>query len=58
MTARITMAQEAVMEPNVETKPEEDDDSPLLVCKHCNHIVPRTIVCLYCGALITRKALD
>jgi hypothetical protein len=49
------MAQEAVVETIIES-PTEEEDAPLLICKACNHLVPRTIVCLWCGARIEKDA--
>ncbi len=31
------------------------EDSPLLVCKGCGKLVPRTNLCLYCGSPILFK---
>ena len=42
------MAQEALLE-NVDVKPIHE---ALYLCETCDHVVPRTVVCLYCGALI------
>jgi hypothetical protein len=27
----------------------------LYLCETCDHVVPKTVVCLYCGALIPAK---
>jgi hypothetical protein len=43
------MAQEVLLENIVATKPIHE---ALYLCKACDHVVPRTVVCLYCGALI------
>lgn len=42
------MAQETVMEVQLET-PTEEIHEALLVCSGCSHVVPRTMVCIYCG---------
>jgi len=42
------MAQETVIEHPPET-PREEIHEALLVCSGCSHIVPRTMVCIYCG---------
>lgn len=43
------MAQEALLENIAVTKPIHE---ALYLCKACDHVVPKTVVCLYCGALI------
>ena len=43
------MAQEALLETIDVTKPIHE---ALYLCKACDHVVPKTVVCLYCGALI------
>lgn len=48
------MAQEAVVE-LVEEQSTEKVNETLVVCKSCNHLVPKTMVCLYCGAPILFK---
>ena len=53
---RLTLAQETIIEnPIIETVEEEDDIDPLTNCKSCNHLVPTTMLCLYCGAPILFK---
>ncbi|MBN2336569.1 hypothetical protein JXL21_13505 [Candidatus Bathyarchaeota archaeon] len=47
------MAQEQACEPPLEA-PEKEDDA-LTVCENCEHIVPKTMMCLYCGAPILFK---
>jgi len=50
------MAQETVMD--VKTAPSEHRDvenHALVVCRSCGHLVPRTMMCLYCGAPILFK---
>ncbi len=42
------MAQEALLETIDVTKPIHE---ALYLCKACDHVVPKTVVCLYCGAL-------
>ena len=42
--------QEAVVDLDEETSAEVDE--ALVVCGSCEHLVPRTMVCLYCGAPI------
>jgi hypothetical protein len=34
------------------------DDGPLTVCKNCLKLVPKTMLCLYCGAHILYKKLE
>jgi hypothetical protein len=46
------MAQEALLENIVLTKPIHE---ALYLCTACDHVVPRTVVCLYCGALIPKE---
>ena len=33
----------------------EEIDEALTRCKNCNHIVPKTMLCLYCGSPILYK---
>jgi len=50
------MAQEAVL--NGESAPVEyeyAEERAVVVCKNCGHLVPRTMMCLYCGAPILFK---
>jgi len=49
------MAQQTIFESlakPVEKKAERKVDKALTVCKKCEHLVPKTMVCLYCGAPI------
>jgi uncharacterized OB-fold protein len=48
------MEQQAVVELAEEALAEELKDV-LVVCKSCSHLVPKTMVCLYCGAPILFK---
>ena len=48
------MTQEAVLARPVETAVEEVNEA-LTVCSSCDHLVPKTNVCLYCGAPILFK---
>jgi rRNA maturation endonuclease Nob1 len=32
-----------------------DEESPLVICEGCRKLVPRTNLCLYCGAPILYK---
>ncbi len=48
------MEQQAVIELTEEAPAEEFKDV-LVICKSCDHLVPRTMVCLYCGAPILFK---
>ena len=48
------MAQEAILEHAVETEVEELHEA-LAICESCSHLVPKTMVCLYCGAPILFK---
>ena len=43
------MAQEAILENIDVLKPIHE---ALYLCEACDHVVPRTVVCLYCGVLI------
>jgi rRNA maturation endonuclease Nob1 len=45
------LVQEAVVDLDEETSVDEVDEA-LVVCGSCEHLVPRTMVCLYCGAPI------
>lgn len=48
------MEQEVALEQAVE-QPIAEEDEALTVCKSCNHLVPKTMVCLYCGTPILFK---
>ncbi len=48
------MEQRAALEQTVEP-PIAQADEALAVCKSCNHLVPKTMVCLYCGTPILFK---
>jgi rRNA maturation endonuclease Nob1 len=48
------MAQGAALEQAVEP-PIAEANEALAVCKNCNHLVPKTMVCLYCGTPILFK---
>jgi rRNA maturation endonuclease Nob1 len=48
------MTQEAVLARPVEPAVEEVNEA-LTVCRSCDHLVPKTNVCLYCGAPILFK---
>ena len=51
----IALAQETVMEEHPE--PVVDDPHGILTkCAGCNHLVPKTMVCLYCGHPIMYNA--
>lgn len=43
------MAQDIV---DIQEEESLDLDSPLVVCKGCGKVVPKTHLCLYCGAPI------
>ena len=43
------MAQEALLE-NIDVTKQIHE--ALYLCEVCDHVVPRTVVCLYCGTLI------
>lgn len=47
------MAQETITE--LTKDPHADSNDALAVCKACHHLVPRTMVCIYCGAPILFK---
>jgi rRNA maturation endonuclease Nob1 len=49
------MEQELVYEAPTETPEEDEDDGALTVCKNCEHVVPKTMLCLYCGSPILFK---
>ncbi|MDP2900645.1 MAG: hypothetical protein Q8O47_06720 [Candidatus Bathyarchaeota archaeon] len=44
------MAQDFIVDAPVEEP--TISDSPLVICKGCGKLVPRTNLCLYCGAPI------
>jgi rRNA maturation endonuclease Nob1 len=50
------MAQELVYE-TVEIVEESSEEIPeaLTVCKECKHLVPKTMLCLWCGSPILFK---
>ena len=48
------MAQEAILDQAIETEVEEIHEA-LAICESCSHLVPKTMVCLYCGAPILFK---
>ncbi len=48
------MAQGAALEQALEP-PITEVNEALAVCKNCNHLVPKTMVCLYCGTPILFK---
>ena len=43
------MTQEAILE-NIDIP--NPIHKSLYMCQACDHVVPKTVVCLYCGALI------
>jgi len=46
------MAQETVLE----SQPDQNTvHKALYLCKACAHVVPRTVVCLYCGDKIPKE---
>jgi rRNA maturation endonuclease Nob1 len=47
----MTMAQDVALETQPDT-PAEKLHEALLVCKSCRHVVPKTMVCIYCGSPI------
>ncbi|MCW4050544.1 MAG: hypothetical protein NWE89_12500 [Candidatus Bathyarchaeota archaeon] len=47
------MAQKLMLEMPVETTVE--DDGALTICKKCEHLVPKTMLCLWCGEPILFK---
>jgi len=49
------MTQELVYEAPAETSEEDEGDGALTVCKNCQHVVPKTMLCLYCGSPILFK---
>jgi len=48
------MTQEAVLARTIEP-PVEEVNEALTVCRSCSKLVPKTNVCLYCGAPILFK---
>jgi uncharacterized OB-fold protein len=34
---------------------EKEEKSALTICKNCKHLVPKTMLCLYCGEPILFK---
>ena len=44
-----------VQQTTIDAEPREKDDSALVLCKKCKHLVPRTMLCLYCGSPIEFK---
>ncbi len=50
----MNMTQELVYEASTDT-PKKDDDGALTVCENCQHVVPKTMLCLYCGSPILFK---
>jgi rRNA maturation endonuclease Nob1 len=34
---------------------EQNDKSALTICENCKHLVPKTMLCLYCGEPILFK---
>ena len=49
------MAQEYIILHESVPEAEEKLDDALIKCKNCDHIVPKTMLCLYCGAPILYK---
>ena len=48
----VPMAQETVLE----SQPDQNTvHKALYLCKACAHVVPRTVVCLYCGDKIPKE---
>ncbi|MFH1179749.1 MAG: hypothetical protein V1710_05265, partial [Candidatus Bathyarchaeota archaeon] len=54
-TNRIQMTQEYITPQKPYPKPEKKLHEALTRCKNCDHIVPKTMLCLYCGAPILYK---
>jgi len=48
------LEQEVILQQQTEINIEEVDEA-LILCKSCGHVVPKTMVCLYCGAPILFK---
>jgi len=46
------MTQETLLENIVLTQPIHE---ALYQCTACDHVVPKTVVCLYCGTLIPKE---
>jgi rRNA maturation endonuclease Nob1 len=58
----VYMAQDLVYETVKPFEEEEDEElDALTVCKACKHLVPKTMLCLWCGSPIlfkvTKKAI-
>jgi rRNA maturation endonuclease Nob1 len=51
----MNMTQELVYEASTDTPEKEEDDGALTVCENCQHVVPKTMLCLYCGSPILFK---
>lgn len=49
------MTQKLVYEAAMETIREDEEGGALTVCKNCQHRVPKTMLCLYCGSPILFK---
>ncbi len=48
------MAQKAGVEAKTALSRDVPDESGILtICRGCGHLVPRTVVCLYCGTPFT-----
>jgi DNA-directed RNA polymerase subunit RPC12/RpoP len=51
----ISLTQEVVMDVELVKAVEDDVESALTVCTNCGHLVPKTMLCLYCGHPIMFK---
>ncbi len=50
------MTQETAMEFETATIDHRDaENEALVICRSCGHLVPKTMMCLYCGAPILFK---
>jgi DNA-directed RNA polymerase subunit RPC12/RpoP len=50
------MTQETVIEVEIASVDYGDiENEALVVCRSCGHLVPKTMMCLYCGAPILFK---
>jgi len=47
------MAQKTGLEVTTTSRDTPDESGILTICGGCGHLVPRTVVCLYCGTLLT-----
>jgi rRNA maturation endonuclease Nob1 len=57
MSVMISMEQELVYEIVAPSEDDVDEElDALTVCKECKHLVPKTMLCLWCGSPILFKS--